>query len=205
MRGRGSSAQVSVPYNSNAQPAWTARLAQSPMSSSTGWVSASGTWTAGGAYGVEQTTASGDNWFYWNTQLDTFRAIQTKLRMTSYGTAIGVGFKDAAAWGATSLGIGIRCDAGGNGSLWYDRYGSGGTTLTLPGTSWALNTDYVLKVYQVPTTGDWTIYVDDVERWSLTLGTVDLGIAGLFTRAAQGWFRDVTIWEATVDMIPRTI
>jgi len=174
---------------------WTKRLDASGMADLTGWTSRSGTWTSGGAYGVNQTSTLQDSWLEFNTDLGVkARAVQCTVRITADGTGLGVGFYSSGAWAAGGLGIGLQ-RAGAVSKIWWDRYGVGGSTFTMA-TSLALDTDYVLSVYQsvvLPTLFD--VYVDHVYQVTITAaGAVNTGRVGLYSRTETGWIRNVTVW-----------
>lgn len=170
---------------------WTKLLVADPMADLTGWTSRSGTWAAGGTYGVQQTNAAVDAWLECDVDLSSYdyRAIEVTVRPVS-GERCGVGFADAGSWG------------GGDFSVWlwestdkvaYDRYGSGGSD-TWASLTLAANTDYVLQIVERVKLQQYIVIVDGVTIGTVSATPTSLGRVGLHCRNGNGWFRDVTVW-----------
>jgi hypothetical protein len=179
-------------YDEASKFVWTKKVDADPMATNTQWTNHSGTWTFGQTYGVDQTSTTQDSWLRYTPSLDSngLRIIKTTLRSTG-GTIVGVGFSGTAGWTTGSLGIGL--DLSGSGTLWWDRYGSGGGNKA---QAMVRNQDYVLTVVEKVAKVEFWVYLDGVKVWELMpSGGVTAGGVGLYCRSGQGSFRNVSIWE----------
>lgn len=157
-----------------------------------------GTWTPGGAYGVEETGNVGDGYATYNAVFPSgvLRAIQATVRAVTQAASpmAGLAFFDASGpYGAGGLGVGLNIGVG----VSWDRYGVGGGVLA---ATVLADTDYVLQVIETSRQLDFAVFLDGVYLGSIpTVGTtVNAGTVGLYSRHdTSAWWRDVSVWSQT--------
>lgn len=179
---------------------WDRLVDADPMATNTGsparWTADSGTWVFGGTYGVQQTAGSTTD--AWLRRTDgsagAYRCIKATIRSVS-GQVVGFGFGSNQSWFTGSLGIGLKFDTN---QIWYDRYGSGGSTIASPVTL-ARDTDYTLMVVERNASATYWVYLNGTMAWEIQRPSdVNLGGIGLYCRSAVGWYRNVSIWSGSV-------
>jgi hypothetical protein len=181
-------------------PGWT-RLTLDDMTTSTNWTSRQGTWTAGST-GTVLSTSGSEQYYQSNTTdatLSTNAAIETTFIYGS-GTS-STAETGLVIWGAnTTVSTGfVRVLIRKDGVLIWDRFGSGGSNISLGTGALTNGTEYRLRAIREGSSIK--LYFNGNLVWTVTpaFNTVSglyVGVwaAGIGT-GANVTFKDVAIWK----------
>lgn len=176
-------------------------------STANGFTSSTGTWTTSGGYTVNTSSGADDALTLTaavsSAEVDGVAAQVTVNFDAAAGTSAKAGFRlpgvNTSAYSTGDVSVWLRRD----GNIEYDRYGTGGSTLSLGTGTLAVSTDFVLGV--VFFSGKHSVWLDGVYKGAFFASNPTSGrYVGLSSRStANNKFKDFRAWRVSQADAPK--